>query len=537
MNNFCTKAKENPSSIALARKWGGCLCPLPPRGGEGKANPSVIAAFCLFTFLAGCAVGPNYDRPAALKSQPLPNTFGQSLAPNGAITNLVTATNLGDWKPAQPSAHLPHDHWWELFNDPELNRLQTLAASENQELAANLSRFEQARALVNVARADFFPNISANPSVGRQRTSFNSFDSGHAAGVSHTYNSFVFPLEASWEVDLWGRVRRQVQAARERLSATADDMESAKLAIQAEVATDYFTLRALDSEYVLLQRAVETFTRSLDLTRNRRKGGIASDLDVSQAETQLKATEAQLPAVGLQRSKLLHALAVLCGQPAMIFQIATATQPELNSAPAVPISFPSELLERRPDIASAERHMAAANEEIGVAKAAFYPRVVFHGLAGFQSISASTLFDWPSRVWAVGPSLDLPLFTGGRNRAQLALTRAAYQENISSYRQTVLTAFQDVEDQLAAQRLLETQIEAEAAALAAARRTLEIANNRYKAGLVTYLEVAAAQDAELNRERTLVQLQGERLVAGVGLIRSLGGGWQQPAAETRAGSQ
>jgi multidrug efflux system outer membrane protein len=489
---------------------------------------SAAQVFLAVSFFAGCAVGPNYQRPAALKSQPVPASF---TALN--TTNLMS-TNIGEWKTAQPVAHLPRGTWWQLFADQELNRLEDLASSENQELAANLARFEQARAFVNVARADFFPNISADPGLSRQRTSFNSFDSGHAAGVSNIYNAFTFPLEAGWEVDLWGRVRRQVRAARARLAATGDDLESARLAIQAEVATDYFTLRALDSEYVLLDQAVDSFSRSLDLTRNRRKGGIASDLDVSQAETQLKTTEAQLPVVALQRTKLLHALAVLCGQPASSFSIAPRTQEQLTPAPAIPLSLPSELLERRPDIASAERRMAAANEEIGVAKAAFYPKVVFHGLAGFQSISASTLFDWPSRVWAVGPTIDLPLFTGGRNRSQLAAARAGYEENIAGYRQTVLTAFQDVEDQLAAQRLLETQIEAETAALGSARRTLEIANNRYKAGLVTYLEVATAQDAELIRERTVVRLQGERLVAGVGLIRALGGGWQAGLQQAEA---
>jgi multidrug efflux system outer membrane protein len=309
------------------------------------------------------------------------------------------------------------------------------------------------------------------------------------------------------------------------MAASADDFESVKLTLQAELATDYFTLRALSSEYDLLARTAETYRRSLDLTVNRRRGGIATDLDVSQAQTQLRSTEAELPAVELQGKKLLHALATLCGQPATGFNLGMEAIKQANQ-PLWPAVVPSELLERRPDIAAAEQRMAAANAQIGVAQAAFYPRVRFDGFAGFQSVNASTWFDWPSRLWALGPSLQLPVFTGGLNRAQLAVARASYNETIASYRQIVLAAFQEVEDQLASQRLLNIQLEAEAAALEAARRTLQIANNRYTAGLVTYLEVATAQSAALNLERTLVQLEGEKLVAGVGLIKALGGGWE-----------
>jgi multidrug efflux system outer membrane protein len=327
-------------------------------------------------------------------------------------------------------------------------------------------------------------------------------------------------------------VRRQVEAARAQFAASADDLESVRLALQAELATDYFTLRALESEYNLLLRTAETYRRSLDLTMNRRRGGIASDLDVSQAQTQLRSTEAEVPAVELQRAKLLHALATLSGQPATGFSVATSSIGQTNRPPW-PLLLPSELLERRPDIAAAEQRMATANAQIGVAQAAFYPRVRFDGLGGFQSINASTWFDWPSRFWAVGPSLQLPLFTGGLNRAQLALARASYDETVANYRQTVLVAFQEVEDQLASQRLLNTQLGAEAAALQAAQRTLQVANNRYTAGLVTYLEVATAQSAALNLERTLVQLEGEKLVAAVGLIKALGGGWQATAESAK----
>lgn len=445
-----------------------------------------------------------------------------------AFLGRAIGTNTTPWKPAEPAAHLPRGAWWEVFDDPELNRLETLAGAENQELAIAVARFEQARALVNVARSDFLPHIGADPAYTRQRSSLNQPQSGHPAGTSPTFNNFTVALQAGWEPDLWGRVRREVEASRARLAASADDVEAVRLGLQSELATDYFALRFTDAEYELIQRTVQTYASSLDLTRNRRAGGIASDLDVAQAEAQLRAAEAQLPAVDLRRAKLRHALAAFCGQPATGFEWTPVGVPS-SQIPEVPLFVPSELLERRPDIAAAERRMAAANAQVGVARAAFYPRIRLNGLAGFQSVDANTLFDWPSRMWAVGPSLDLPLFTGGRNRAQLAGTRAAYDEAVARYRQSVLVAFREVEDQLAAQGLLAAQLAAETAALTAARRTLEIANNRYKAGLVTYLEVALAQNAALVRERTVVQLRTEQLAASVALVKALGGGWNQSA--------
>lgn len=464
-----------------------------------------IAVFC--TLLAGCAVGPDYERPAALQSQPLPKSFA------------------GDWKTAQPAAHLPRGAWWEVFHDAELNRLERAATSDNESLAAAVARFNQARSLVDIARSDFFPQFSFAGSATRQRTSRNAPQSGQPAGEAYSYSNFTVPLEMSWEPDLWGRIRRQTEAAGARLTASADDVEAVRLAIQGAVAADYFALRTFDAELALLADTIETYRRSLELTRNRRKGGVASDLDVSEAETQLRTAEGQLPALQLQRAKLSHGLATLCGQPAMTF--ATPPNPaQLTPPPAIPPSLPSDLLERRPDIASAERQMAAANADIGVAKSAFFPRLVFHGLAGLQSVNAGTVFNWPSRLWAIGPTLELPIFTGGRNTAQLAAARAAYDETVASYRQTVLTAFQEIENQLAAQRFLVKQLDAENAALTAARRTQEIANNRYRAGLVTYLEVAVAQGAAFDRNRAVVRLEGERCVATVGLIKALGGGWQ-----------
>lgn len=482
---------------------------------KGLAKLCFSAGVVAGLLLSGCRVGPDYHRPAVLGTNAMPAAF------SGAATNGLAS----QWKTVEPSAHFPRGAWWEVFNDSELNRLETLANAGNQELAVAAARFEQARAVVDVARSELFPHISANPSYFRQRTSFNQPQNGHAAGIGPTFDNFIIPLEAGWEVDLWGRVRRQVEAARAELAANADVLEAIRLAVQAELATDFFALAAADAEYDLLQRTVETYRRSLELTRNRRAGGIANDLDVSQAASQLKAAEAQLPGVELERTRLRHALATLCGQPATTFKV--GLPPGMSPEPPVsPGVLPSELLERRPDIAAAERRMAAANASVGVAQTAFYPRVRLNGLAGFQSVDAGTLFDWPSRFWALGPSVDLPLFTGGRNRAELARARAAYDENVAQYRQTVLVAFQEVEDQLAAQALLAARLEAETAALTAARQTLEIANNRYKAGLVTYLEVAVAQSAALTRESTVVLLRAERLTATVALIKAVGGGWR-----------
>jgi multidrug efflux system outer membrane protein len=331
-------------------------------------------------------------------------------------------------------------------------------------------------------------------------------------------------------VDLWGRVRRSVESARAQQQASADDLEGVKLAIEAEVATDYFTLRALDAETELLSSNIYVFGKSLELTQNRRTGGVATDLDVAQAETVLRTTEAELPATQLQRAQFEHALAVLTGQAASAF---TVPERPLNTPPPViPPGLPSQLLERRPDIAAAERRMAAANASIGVAKGAFFPAIQLNGLAGFESLHLGSLFDWQSRFWSLGPSLTMPLFDAGQNSANLRAARASYQQAVANYRQTVLVAFADVEDNLAAQELLTRQGDAEAAALRAARKQFEVADYRYRAGLVTFLDVATAENSALEIERTAVQLRGQQLVATVSLVRSLGGGWQDPVAQS-----
>jgi len=478
-----------------------------------------ISAAALAAGLAGCAVGPDYHRPTALPGQPLPKNFSAANPTNGTI-----------WKIAEPSANLPRGEWWQLFDDPELSRLETLALTNNQNLAAAAERFEESRALASAANADFYPQLTAggtpNGDLTRQRTSINAPNEGKANGSSFTYDTFTAPVYLGWELDLWGRVRRQSEAAHERSAASADDLQSGRLDVGAEVADDYFSLRTLDGEYKLLADTIEAYRLSLELTQNRRRGGIASDLDVAQAATQLHSVEAQLPDIKLRRTQRLHALAVLCGESPVDFFIATNSE-TAPAIPSVPPSVPSELLERRPDIAAAERRMAAANADVGVAKAAFFPTVRIDGLAGFQSVDSGTWFSWPSRFWSVGPSLQLPLFTGGLNRAHLAAAHAAYNENVADYRQTVLNAFGEVEDGLVAQRLLAEEWNAENEAVISAQRTLEIANNRYKSGLVTYLDVATAQTDALIHERTAVQLEGARLTSAVNLIKALGCGWQQ----------
>ena len=475
---------------------------------------------CLVTLIAGmtgCAVGPDYKRAAPLPPQPLPEKF--------SVNNPTNATM---WKVAAPSANAPRGEWWQMFADPILNHLETLALTNNQNLLAAAARFAQARDLVAAARSEFYPQLSAggtpNGDITRQRTSVNEPQQGEAAGVAHTYDTFTAPVYLGWELDLWGRVRRLSQAAHARFVASRDDFESARLAVSAEVATDYFSLRTMDDQYALITNTIETYRRSLELTQNRRRGGVVSDLDVAQAATQLHATEAELPDIQLHRAQTLHALAVLCGQSAVDFFIAPASLPE--AIPQVPASLPSELLEHRPDIAADERRMAAANADIGVAQAAFFPTVKIDGLAGFQAVSFSSWFNWPSRFWAVGPSLELPLFTGGLNRANLAAAHAAYDETVANYRQTVLTAFGEVEDELAAQQLLAQEWRAENEAVASARHALQIATNRYQAGLVTYLDVATAQTEALDQERSAVQLRGARLTAAVNMVKALGWGWQ-----------
>jgi multidrug efflux system outer membrane protein len=470
--------------------------------------------------LAGCSVGPNYHRPAALHNQPLPRAF----------TVVTAGTNIVVWKVAEPAANVPRGDWWEVFSNTDLNNLEQLALTNNQNLAAFAAQYEQARQAIAIARSEYYPQITAGGTPGGdfsyQRTSVNAPSDGHPNGSSFTYNTFTAPIYLGWEIDLWGRVRRLSQSAQAQFAASGDDWESARLDVAAEVADDFFTLRTLDDQYNLVANTIDSYRRSLELTQNLRVGGAASDLDVAQAATILHAAEAQLPQIRLQRAQALHALAILCGESPVDFYMATNSA-LATTVPEIPPSLPGDLIEHRPDVAAAERRMAAANANIGVAEAAFFPKVTINGLAGFQSVDASSWFSWSSRLWSIGPSVQLPLFTGGLNRANLASSRAVYDEQVANYRQTVLNAFGEVEDQLAAQRLLADEYAALNQAVIAAQHAVDIANDRYKDGLTTYLDVATAQTTALNQESSAVQLQGARLTAAVNLIKALGCNWQQ----------
>jgi multidrug efflux system outer membrane protein len=471
-----------------------------------------VAALAL---LCGCAVGPDYERPAATAIPP------------------AYAGETGGWKVARPQAQLPKGNWWEVFGDPQLNALEAEASASNQQLKAAVQQFAEARAALEFTRGGLYPDLALSGQYTRQRTSPNSplSTTGLPLGQSSTYSNFAVPLDASYEFDLWGRVRRSVESAKAQAQASSDDLEAVSLAVQAEVASDYFSLRTLDSELAVLRSSVDVFRKSYGLTVDRRAGGVATDLEVAQAETVLKTTQAQLPEVALARAQFEHALALLTGGTASQFRIPESAS--IAAPPTIPAGLPSELLERRPDISAAERRMAAANANIGVAKAAFFPSFQLNGLAGFDSVNTGNLLSSSSGLWALGPSLTLPLFEGGRLRAGLSFATAAYLELVASYRQTVLTAFSEVEDSLSAQSLLSSQYEAEREALLAARKQLELANNRYRDGLVTYLEVATAESTELNIEFSTVQIRGQQIVAAVKLVKALGGGWQDPIQDRR----
>ncbi len=467
----------------------------------------------------GCTVGPNYRRPPAVATMP---------------ADYTGAGNL--WRVARPQAGLSKGPWSKMFRDLALNRLEAQATSANQQLKVAFARFQKARASADVARSGLFPSIGVGYSALRQRNSADMPlpNTGQAVGHGVTYSNFTVPFDLNYELDLWGRVRREIQSARAKLQAEAADLEGVRLAIAAEVAADYFTLRALDAEEAALQATIAADRKSLELTRHRRTGGLASDLDVAQADTVLKTAETGVPELSLERARFEHALAVLTGRPAPLFHLAGS--PLAGHPPIIPPGLPSTLLQRRPDIAAAERRMAAANANVGVATAAFFPTVELNGLAGFESIDAGTMFTWPSRLWAVGPSLSLPLFEGGLRRAQLRTAQAAYAETVADYRQTVLAAFAEVEDNLAAERLLAAEQDRALGALRAAQRQLQLAEHQYRGGLVSYLQVAVAENVMLQRQIALDRLRGERFVAAVALVKSLGGGWRPQSRPRRPAS-
>jgi multidrug efflux system outer membrane protein len=470
------------------------------------SRSSFTKVILLSGLLAGCAVGPDYKRPTVNA----PQSYKES--------------NPGTWKESNPSDQIAKGTWWELFGDPVLNRLETEATTNNQALQAAVARVTEARATARVAKAEFFPAIELAPEATRSRYSPNLANPLPKNNASQ----YLVPLDFSYEVDLWGRVRRSFEAARAEATASVASYETILLTLKADVAVDYFTLRSLDSEIAILRRTIDLRKEELALIQARFKGGAANDLDVSRAETELATSESDYAGVQKQRAELEHALAVLLGRNAADFTLAES--PLDLAPPEIPAGMPSELLERRPDVAEAERFMAAQNARIGIAKAAFFPVVRLTGAAGLQSGDITTLFNWESRAWSFGPSITFPIFEGGRNKANLAHAKAAYEETVAQYRQQVLVAFGEVENGLSGLRILASQSDAQARAVASATRTSEISSRRYQAGLVSYLEVVDSDRTKLQSEREASRLQGQQLVVSVQLIKALGGGWQDSTA-------
>jgi len=453
--------------------------------------------------LTGCAVGPDYRRPAA-ESPP-------------AFRELP-----GEWKQAQPRDEIARGKWWEIFGDAQLNRLVEQIDVSNQTLRNAEAQYRQAQAATAIARAAFFPTLEFDASVTRNRSPAG-LSGGLTAGQILTQRSGAF--NASWAPDFWGAVRRSVESARASEQASAATLASARLLLQSQLATSYFQLRVLDVQRVLLEDTVAAYQKSLDLTQNRYQAGVAARVDVVQAETQLKSTQAQMLDLGVQRAQLEHAIAMLIGKAPGEFTIAPV--PKFVAAmPPIPTGLPSELLERRPDVASAERSAAAANAQIGVAKAAFFPAVTLTGSLGSRTLAASQWFTAPSRFWSVGPALAQTVFDAGLRRAKTEQAIAAYDASVATYRQAVLTAFQQVEDSLAAIRILEEEANVQDDAVQAARQSVELTVNQYKAGTVSYLNVVTVQATQLANERTAVGLLGLRLSASVALVQALGGGWK-----------
>ena len=454
----------------------------------------------LVIFIA-CAVGPDYVRP-------------KDEAP-------VAYKEAADWKVAQPQEAVVRGAWWKIFQDPQLDALEEQVNISNQNVAAAEAQFRQARALVQAARAGYFPTVAIGASATR---SLGSSNAGNALGTTtNQVSDLLLTGTASWEPDIWGKVRRTVEASQAGAQASAADLESIRLSTQAILAQSYFQLCALDAQKKLLDATVAAYQKTMDMTNRRYASGVSSKADVLQAETQLKTTQAQAIDVGVQRAQLEHAIALLVGKPPSGLSIPAT--PLVATPVAVPFGIPSELLERRPDIAAAERRLAAANAQIGVAKAAYFPNVLLNATGGFESSHLSDWLSWPSRLWSVGLSLTETVFDAGLRSALTDQARAAYDATVASYRQTVLGGFQEVEDNLAALRILEEESRIQGEAVSAARKSLDISRNQYKAGTISYLDVVVVQAIWLANERTAIDILGRRMAASVLLIKAIGGGW------------
>lgn len=479
------------------------------------------ASWAVFS-LAGCALGPDYQRPDVT-----------------VPTHFQEAETMPGWKVAQPQDTMPKGAWWVVYGDAQLNQLLEQMESANQTVQAAEARYRQARALTQSARAALFPSLGASSSYSRSGRGSNTASAGSTVGRSGINESYNLGLDAGWEVDLWGKLRRSAESSRENAQASAADLGAARLSAQAELVQAYFQLRVVDAQQQLFDATVAAYQRSLQLTRNRHAAGVAARAEVVQAEAQLTTMQAQAIDNGEQRAQLVHAVALLLGRaPA---ELALPPMPLTSDAgqavarlPQIPAALPSSLLERRPDVAAAEHRVAAANASIGVAKAAWFPSLNLSAAGGFQSSSVVNWLTVPSRVWSLGPSLALSLFDGGARQAQSDAAIAAYDAAVADYRQTVLTSFREVEDNLASLRILSQEAAIQREAVRLARESVTLTTNQYRAGTTDYLSVVTVQASALSSERTALSLLGRQLVASVGLIKALGGGWQAGDAESRA---
>jgi len=465
----------------------------------------VCAIWFAAALMTSCTVGPKYVKPSA----PAPTAYKEA----------APSDSGGDWKTAQPGDAAARGAWWERFGDPRLNELEQKLEISNQNIAAAAANVQAARAMVREARSQYYPNVSVNPGIVNSRWS-----TGFGRPLGIVYSAFSLPFDATWEPDLFGRVRNTVKSSALAAQVSAADLENVRLSAQSDLATDYYELRAQDALTRLLDATVAANREALELTANLVQAGLANDEAVAQAEAQLKIAEAQDTNLGVLRAQYEHAIGVLTGEPPSTFAVAPSEIPRMNP-PSAPLGVPSQLLERRPDIAAAERAVAQANAQIGLAKVAYFPTVTLSAQAGLQSLSFTQWMQWPARIWSVGPSLVETIFDGGLRKATMQQAQAAYDQTVANYRETVLTAFQQVEDNLASLRILGQTIEQQDAAIDAAQRNLEEEEVRYRAGLDPYLNVIAAQTAVWTDQQAAVTYRMQRMVASVQLIKALGGGW------------
>jgi multidrug efflux system outer membrane protein len=471
---------------------------------QGKLFLPLLAASGMALLFAGCTVGPKYARATA------PTTAKWDVSE--------------PWRQSDPKDAAPKGEWWSVFHDDELSTLEKDALAANQTLQAATGNYNQARAAAAIQVATLFPTFGVAPTAQRQRLSGNRPTNGAVVALKPvSQNTFTLPFTVGYEVDLFGQRRRTIEAAEASYQASAANLENVRLVITAELAGDYFTLRQLDSELGILNRTVDTLKRGLELVDSRHKGGVASGLDVAQEETLLQTTRTQATLLLQQRKQFEDAIAVLVGKPAPDFHIPIK---ELNAEPPpIELGLPSDLLERRPDIAQAERQMAVANAQIGVAKAAYYPSLNLFGSGGWQAADIAKLANVSSIFWALGANVAEAIFTGGARRAQVEFAQSGYDVNVANYRQSVLSAFQEVQDDVTGLTVLEQARATQQLAVDAARRTLDLSEDRYKGGLVSYLDVVTAQQNLLNNEQESAVIQGQRLVTSVLLVKALGGGW------------